>query len=154
MDLDTHRIAGWIEPLARRTGEIAEVFAEERREAHVEIRDGGLADVRFAAVSGVSARWRFGRDESLAFVPRADEAAAREAIRRLQASLGRPALPARSLSPPAPVRERPPLDVDRWTRKVLGILARHAPRHRLRWSLVESNRQVIPHRGPGAAFSR
>jgi predicted Zn-dependent protease len=155
MDLDSHRIAGWIEPLARRTGEIAEVFSEERREAHVELRDGELADVRSVAVSGVSARWRFGRDESLAFVPGADEAAARDAVRRLQASLGRAALPARSASPPAAdVLERPPLEIERWTRKLLGILARHAPRHRFRWSLVESSRQVIPPHGAGAAFSR
>ena len=154
MDLDSHRIATWIEPLGRRPGELAEVFSEARREAHVELRDGELADVRSAAVSGVSARWRFGRDECLAFVPGTDEAAAREAVRRLQISLGKPPLPARPGPPPAAGRERTPLEVERWTRKLLGILGRHAPRHRLRWSLVESVRQVVLPRGATGAFSR
>jgi predicted Zn-dependent protease len=156
MDLDAHRIAGWIEPLAKRPGELAEVFSEDRREAQVELRDGELSDLRFANISGVSARWSSGSEGSLAFVPRSDETAAREAVRRLQTSLGRLTLPARSGLPPQvpQTREQPPLEIDRWTRKLLAILGRHAPRHRLRWSLVETVRQVIPARGPAATVSR
>ena len=156
MDLDAHRIATWLEPLARRTGELAEVFAEDRRESALEIVDGEVSDVSAAVISGVSARWAFEGDEGLAFVPRSDESAAREAVRALQASLGRaplPSRPAAASSPAEALEDRQP-EIERWSRRLLALFARHAPRHRMRWSWIESVRQAIPPRGPAASSTR
>ena len=46
MELDAARIAGWIEPLGKRAGEILEVFVESRREAVLELVDGQVTGVR------------------------------------------------------------------------------------------------------------
>ena len=70
MVLDASRIGGWIEPLGKRTGEIAEVFAESRTETVLELEDGEIRRVRSGRISGVSARWALGGRESLCFVPR------------------------------------------------------------------------------------
>ena len=154
MTLDASRIAGWIEPLARRPGEIVEVFGERRREAVLELADGEVVGARTSAISGVSARWALGSDEILASVSRLDEPAAREAVRLLQTSLGKAPLPARSGLPPALSDEAVELEADRWSRRLVALVGRHAPRHRLRWSLIEVARQVIPARGNGASHTR
>ncbi len=154
MELDATRIAGWIEPLAKKPGESAEVFVESRREAMLELEDGQVTGLRAGRISGISARWTHAGAESLAFVSRADEAGARDCVRALQGSLGRPPLPARSGSPHTAETPAETSDLERWSRRLTAVLARHAPRHRLRWTLVESVRQVIPSRGPAASFSR
>ncbi|HXM78436.1 MAG TPA: metallopeptidase TldD-related protein [Thermoanaerobaculia bacterium] len=155
MELDAARIAGWIEPLGKRAGEILEVFVESRREAVLELVDGRVESVEAGRISGASARWAFGGAESLAFVPHGDEAGAREGVRALQISLGRTPIPSRPAGPGGPAAPPPEgSDVERWSRRLAALLARHAPRHRLRWSLVETERQVIPARGDAAFFSR
>ncbi|HXM75642.1 MAG TPA: DNA gyrase modulator, partial [Thermoanaerobaculia bacterium] len=60
MELDAARIAGWIEPLGKRAGEILEVFVESRREAVLELVDGRVESVEAGRISGASARWAFG----------------------------------------------------------------------------------------------
>ncbi|MEO8430158.1 MAG: metallopeptidase TldD-related protein [Acidobacteriota bacterium] len=154
MSLDGSRIAGWIEPLAKRPGEIVEVFGERRREAVLELADGEIVGAGTTAVAGVSARWALGPDEILTSVSRLDEPSAREAVRLLQTSLGRSPLPARSGLPPALADEAAELEADRWSRRLVASVARHAPRHRLRWSLIEIARQVIPARGAEASHTR
>jgi predicted Zn-dependent protease len=154
MELDASRIAGWIETLVRRPGEIADVFAETRREAVLELVDGEIRGVRGARISGASARWAYSGDQSLSFAPRADETGVRACVRALQSSLGRAPLPSRLGT--APVEESIPesLDVERWSRRLTALVSRHAPRHRLRWTLSETVRQVIPHHGSSSTFSR
>lgn len=155
MELDSARISGWIEPLAKRPGEMAEVFVETRREAALELQDGEVTGVAAGRISGVSARWAFAGAECFAFVARSDEAAARDCVRALQVSLGRSPLPSRPAGPRVEVEApRETSDVERWSRRLANVLARHAPRHRLRWTLVETARQVIPWRGAAASFSR
>ncbi len=154
MTLDATRIAGWIEPLAKKPGEIAEVFVESRREAVLELEDGRVTGARAGRISGISARWTHAGAESLAFVSRADEAGARDCVRALQISLGRAPLPSRPGSPPPAETPAETSDLERWSRRLTALLARHAPRHRLRWTLVETARQVIPSKGAAATFSR
>lgn len=156
MDLDADRIAGWIEPLAKRPGEIADVFAEVRREASLDVADGRITGVETSRIAGAAARWTFGTAESLAFVPRADEAGVRECVRLLQTSLGRAPLPSRPSPEPAETDGPDPVDVDRWSRRLPALLSRHAPRHRFRWTLIETERQVIPlpHKGASSVFTR
>jgi predicted Zn-dependent protease len=154
MELDASRIAGWIEPLVRRPGEIADVFVETRREAVLELVDGEIRGVRGARLSGASARWASSGGEYLAFVPRADETGVRACVRALQASLGRAPLPSRPGTAAAEESVPESVDVERWGRRLTAIVSRHAPRHRLRWTLVETVRQVIPHRGSSSTFSR
>lgn len=154
MTPDASRIAAWIEPLARRPGEIADVFLESRREAVLELVDGAVTAVRVGRVSGAAARWSFEGNESLSYVARSDEAGVRECVRNLQISIGKAPLPSRTAPP---VLEEPgpePSDVDRWSRRLTAVLARHAPRHRLRWTLVETARRVVPSRGAEADFTR
>lgn len=154
MTLDASKFSGWIEPLARRPGEVADVFVEARRDVSFEIVDGAVSAVRAVRISGAAARWAYEGDERLVFLPRSDDAGIRECVRQLQVVLGREPLPARTAPSPAIEEESEPSDLDRWTRRLTAVLARHAPRHRLRWTLVETVRRVIPHRGADASFSR
>ena len=154
MELDAALVGRWLEPLARRAEEIAEVFAETRREASVDWVDGRPGEVRVQTTEGVSARWRRGTRQSLAFVSRRDEEAARDAVRAVQRDIGLSLMPVRPVRP----RESSPAEdssaLDRWARRLPAILSRHAPRHRLRWTLREIDRQVIPPRGQAVSFSR
>jgi predicted Zn-dependent protease len=156
MELDPSTVAHWLEPLAKRPEDIAEVFAERRREVTVEWRDGEILEARATLLEGVSARWRGGRGgERLAFLSRGDEEGAREAVRALQKEIGLSALPVK----PARVRPAAPgdvaaLDVERWTRRLSSLFARHTPRHRFRWTFRDLARQVIPARGAASTFER
>lgn len=154
MELDDSRIAGWIEPLAKRPGEIADVFVEVRHEASLDISDGRIMEVRTGRIAGASARWAFGGDETLAFSPRADEAGIRECVRGLQIFLGRAPLPSRSGGASEEGSGTGPGHVERWSRRLSALLSRHAPHHRFRWSLLETERRVIPHRGAASAVTR
>jgi predicted Zn-dependent protease len=151
---DASKIASWLEPLARHPGEIADVFFETRREAVLELVDGTLSSVRVTRLSGCAARASAGGQETLAFVGRADEAGVRESVRGLQVSLGRPPLPARPAPPPPEETGPEPGDLERWSRRLTAVLARHAPRHRLRWTLVDSERRLVPARGSESTFTR
>src|ERR1700693_2326503 len=150
MELDPSTVAHWLEPLAKRPEEIAEVFAERRREATIEWHDGEVREARAMVAEGVSARWRGRGGERLAFLSRGDEEGAREAVRALQKDTGLSPLP------PTPSRARPApptpadvasLDVERWTRRLTALFARHAPRHHFRCTLRDFARPVIPARG-------
>src|SRR5215813_8910482 len=154
MDLDVSRAAGWIESVTKRPEDIADVFLERRQAVALDWNDGQVASARATCEEGLSARCRSRQEEQLVFVSDASEAGAREAIRSLQLALGRPPLPRK------PERARPAAepdrrtDVDRWTRRLEAMLSRMAPRHRLRWTLTEVTRQVIPARGSASSSTR
>ncbi len=145
-------MARWLDPLAPERGDIAEVFAETRRKTVVEWSDGEPREPRVSVEAGISARARRRSGERLAFVSGAGEATVREAIRALQVSSGRDPLPSR------PALPRAEADTDssaeRWIRRLAPILARHAARHRLRWTLEEIERRVVPSGSPPAASTR
>lgn len=154
MDLDAASVSRWLEPLARRPEEIAEVFAETRREASIDWVDGQATETRTLVTEGVSARWRRGTRQCLAFVSRCDDEAARDAVRAVQRDAGATPLPVRPVRPRTPSELEPSPAVERWARRLPPLFARHAARHRLRWTLCEIERQVIPPRGAAAASSR
>ena len=154
MDPDLARVSAWLEPLVRHEEELADVFVETRREVALEWRDGEISAARHASEEGLAARWRGRGQESLSFVSRADEAGAREAVRALQSSLGRAPLPVKPGREDASPRPPPPADVDRWVRRLSALFSRHVPRHRLRWTWAEIERQVIPAHGPAVSFAR
>jgi predicted Zn-dependent protease len=154
MELDADRVAAWIEPLVRKSGELAEVFVETRREIAVEWRDGQISSARRACERGLSARWHGPGQENLSFVSRVDETGAREAIRSLQASLGRPPLPVKAGREEEPIEGPATADSERWVRRLPSIFSRHAPGHRFRWVMTDIQRQVIPARGGAATFAR
>ena len=154
MELDAAVIARWLEPLARRPEEIAELFAETRREASIDWVDGQPGEVRILVTEGVSARCRRGTRQSLAFVSRRDEEAARDAVRAVQRDAGLSLMPIRPVRPREPSSGEPPVAVERWARRLPALLARHAQRHRLRWTLREIDRQIIPPRGQPSSSSR
>jgi len=152
MQWDDAAVARWLEPLSSRSGELAEIFGERRREVSVTWTDGRLGDVRVRREEGVSARWRFGRDERLAFVAGANEASVREAVRSLRTISGREPLPIRNprASKSGQTEESDAenegtawVDLQRWSRRLTGILGRHAPRHRFLWRVCETERRVV-----------
>jgi TldD protein len=154
MDLDTAAVSRWLEPLSRRPEEIAEVFAERRREVSVDWRDGQPGDVRISINEGLSARWKRGARQRLAFVSRCDEEGARDAIRAVQKEAGLSPLPVRPPRTRENAGAEPPPEPERWGKRLSALFARHAPRHRLRWTLRDIERRVIPPRGPSSASSR
>jgi predicted Zn-dependent protease len=149
MEIDEVAVARWLEPIATARGDIAEVFVETRRRTVVEWRDALPGEPRVSVEAGASARFRRAGRERLAFVSGSGEASVRDAIRALQSSAGTSVLPSR----PSPdhTEHEPDSSAERWTRRLAPILARHAPRHRLRWSLEEVGRHVVP---SGSAPSR
>ncbi|MGH9368422.1 MAG: metallopeptidase TldD-related protein [Thermoanaerobaculia bacterium] len=153
MSLDPSTVLRWIEPLARAPGEIADVFVERRRAAVLLWQDGEVVQTRHVSTEGLSARSRSGGVERLASVSRAGESALREALRELQAALGRPSLPIRP-GRTAPDEEEPPPSVERWRKRLASLFARHAPRHRFRWTLSESTRDVFTARGGHLSHTR
>jgi predicted Zn-dependent protease len=154
MDLDAATVARWLEPLAKRPEEIAEVFAERRREITVEWRDGDIREARESLTEGLSARWKGASGQRLAFVSRGDEEGARQAVRAVQKEIGLSPLPVR----PSRAREESGgptgLDAERWIKRLSTLFVRQAPRHRFRWTLRDVARQVIPARGAARAFAR
>ncbi|HKD11892.1 MAG TPA: metallopeptidase TldD-related protein [Thermoanaerobaculia bacterium] len=153
MEFDVERVAGWIDSLVKRPEDIADLFVETRRSVVTELSDGEVVAVRAQDEEGLSARLASAGRESLAFVSSASESGAREAVRSLQRALGRPPLP---VKPDRGDENEEPgdLEVERWNKRLPALLARIAPRHRLRWSLTETARRVIPARAPAAASLR
>ena len=154
MELDAATVARWLEPLARRPEEIVEVFAERRWEAAIDWTDGQPSQARICLNEGASARWRRGAGQRFAFVSRCDEEGVRDAVRTVQKESGLSSLPVRPARPREAPAEEPRLEVDRWIKRLSALLARHAPRHRLCWTLRDIERRVIPARGAAAAASR
>lgn len=149
MILDTETVARWLEPLLRAPEDIADVFLEERRDTVLEWRDGEVTGVSVVSDAGLSARWRRAGTERLAFVAGADDAAAREAVRAVREASGSEPLPIRpSRADAAEEAEADALTgLPRGRRRLSALLAKHMPRHRLRWTLRESSRQTVPGRG-------
>src|SRR5437899_848464 len=147
MDLDVSAVAGWLERLAGGPSEIADVFVESRREATLLFQDGELVEARSLEAAGLAARWKRGVEERLAFVSRADEEGAREAVRALQAARGKSSLPHRPGRPLA-AEHREPLGQERWSKRLSSLFGRVAPRHSFRFLLSEVTRHVIPARAP------
>jgi TldD protein len=153
MEFDVERVAGWIDSLVKQPEDIADLFVETRRSVVTELSNGEVVAVRAGEDEGLSARLATAGRETLAFVSSASETAAREAVRALQRALGRPPLPVK----PGRAVENPgadTLDVERWNRRLPALLSRIAPRHRLRWSLIETARHVVAARAPAATSLR
>ncbi len=151
---DEASIHRWLEPLAARGGEIAEVFGETLAEIVLEWRDGEVHEVRVRREEGTSARRRAGSTERLVFVSGNGEAEVREAVRALRSESGSEPLPIRpgrsaeddggSLFP----------DAGRWSRRLASTLARHAPRHALRFRIRETERRIVADGGRSASSVR
>ena len=154
VDWDETGIARWLEPLAVRPGEMAEVFGETLSEVAVEWNDGQVRDSSVRREEGTSARWRHGGQEQFVFVPGTGEASVREAVRALRLSAGREALPIRPARALDHGAEEPTADAERSARRMAGILSRHAPRHRVRWRVRETRRRVIGSGRPSSSVTR
>lgn len=156
MSLDTDSIARWLTPLARTPDDIVDLFVEERRETALEWRDGEVVATRVLSDAGLSARCRRGGEERLVFVARADEAGARDAVRALREAAGAEPLPIRLTREGAPegAVQEVPAGALRGRRRLAALLARQMPRHRLRWTLLETERQIIPAHGEAASSFR
>ncbi|MEP6992889.1 MAG: metallopeptidase TldD-related protein [Acidobacteriota bacterium] len=151
---DESEIARWLEPLATRPGELAEVFGESLRETTLEWRDGEICDLAVRREEGASARWRAGSQEQLVHVPGTDEASVREAVRALRSAAGRASLPIRT-SRDAPLPdEEPGTETARWIRRLIGIFARHAPRHSFRFRIRTTERRVVSPGRPASTAMR
>ena len=154
VDWDETAIRRWLEPLATRRGEIAEVFRERLAELALAWRDGAIRDVRVRAEEGVGARRRFDGAEHFVFVPGGAEADAREAVRVLRAAAAAPPLPIRP-SRPAPADAADAFtDADRWARRLTALLARHAPRHAFTFRIRHAERRVVADGGRSTLSAR
>ena len=120
--LDVALLSRWIEPLARSAP--ADLFFEWRSECHLRVEDGQVDSARLSFESGVAARARRDGRSVLASSPRADEAGAREAVRRLADRLPSDSIP-RTAEPESADGPRP-VDSSRWSRRLLGVLSRGA----------------------------
>ncbi len=145
---DEAGISRWLEPLASRPGELAEVFGESLRETSLSWRDGEVRELAVRREHGVGARWRSGSEERFVFAPGVGEASVRDAVRSLRAAAGRSALPIRASRGGDGEEEPAAADADRWVRRLLGAFSRHAPRHRFRFRLRTTERRVV---SPGRA---
>ena len=150
MDWDDAAIARELDKLAPQEDDIADVFAERLTEISIPWRDGSPGDPRIRREAGTAARRRARGAERLAFVSGAGEEAARAAVRTL---LGEK--PARSGRPVAAgTPETGAAEASRWVRRLPALLARHAPRHRLRLRILHAERHVVAARRPPADFAR
>ena len=154
MHWDEAAVTRWLEPLATRPGELADVFGERMREVSLDWRDGQVHEVRVRREEGVGARWRHQAEERLAFVAGSDEASVREAVRALRSAAGREPLPIRAARASAADDEDASLEAERWTRRLTGVLGRHAPRHRFLWRSIETERRVVAAGLPAATSRR
>ncbi len=152
--VDEAAVARWLEPLAPKQGDVAEVFIETRRRTAVEWIDGEPGEARVAIESGVSARLRRAGQERLAFVSGSGDAEIREALRALASSSGMAGVPSRPGPAATPFEADPDPSVDRWVRRLGPIFARHVARGRLGWSMVAIDRRVIPSGLPPARSLR
>jgi predicted Zn-dependent protease len=118
--LDEALLSRWIEPLARNWP--ADLFFEWRSEWHFRVEDGQADSVRLSLESGVAARARREGRSVLAAMPSADEAGARDAVRRLADRLPSAYIP-KNAEPEE--SDGPALaDASKWSRRLTGVLAR------------------------------
>ena len=153
MDWDEAIVARWLEPLASRPGDFADVFGERLRELSIEWRDGEAGQTRVRLEEGVGARWRTDGQERLVFVAGASESSVREAVRALRESAGREPLPIRP-SRAEPDSEPHAWHAERWARRLSAILARHAPRHRFELRIRDTERRVTSAGLAGSSLRR
>jgi predicted Zn-dependent protease len=152
---DEASIARWLEPFVSRSGEIAEVFVESIHEVRVDWRDGRPREVRVRREEETSARWRSGTREQLVLVPGGDEAAAREAIRGLRSETGSETRARRPRgAQPEPPEAIASAEIDRWSKRLGSLFARHAPRHRFSWRMLDVRRRIVAAGQPAAGSSR
>jgi TldD protein len=74
-------------------------------------------------------------------------------VRELLSGAGRGAPPVRAAER-ATLESEGPASAERWRRRLSPLLARHAPRNRFRWTLVEALRDVFPARGEPVSHAR
>jgi predicted Zn-dependent protease len=154
MPLDTASIARWLEPLARTPEETADLFAESTRETVLQIADGETLGVESRRERGVAARWAAEGRQTLVYASGGGDGAAREAVRRLRASLGRSPLPVRAGAASEDGREEESAAAGRWARRLPALIARAAPRHRFTATFREFQREIVNARQGAVAFSR
>ena len=151
--LDLSLLARWIEPLSR--DGFADLFFEWKRELRVTWNDGKLHGPTLLSENAVSARGRRGDRIVLAASPRADEAGAREVVRRLAGHLSSSAFPKSSeREPEEPTDEFP--DSSAWVRKLGSMFTRAlAPgRHRIDVRRLRSTRLIVGGAGGPHQFAR
>jgi predicted Zn-dependent protease len=151
--LDIPRLVRWIEPFGREG--LADLFFEWKSELLLTFENGELQSAFSASESGAAARARKDDRILLSAVPRADEAGAREAIRRLAGHLGSEIYPKDAEAE----EEEIPSDSrggDRFARKVASLLAHALPEHshRLEARRLRARRLVVPAELPSFDFER
>jgi predicted Zn-dependent protease len=152
--MDLSLVSRWIESIAGRPGDVAEVFVEISRQVRLELENGEVIEARLTREEGTSARLLRQGTERLASVSGAGEDSAREAIRGLRPGPGGPVLPTRPARLPDPEAETLAAEAERWRRRLAAVFERHAPRHRVQWTLRDSERRVVPAGLPAAASTR
>ena len=151
--LDLTLLARWIEPLSR--DGFADLFFEWKRELRLSWKDGVLRGPTLLSENGVSARARRGDRLVLAASPRADEAGAREAVRRLAGQLSSSAFPKSSeREPDEPTDEFP--DSTAWVRKLGSMFSRalSSEGHRIDVRRLRSSRLIVGGAGGPHQFER
>jgi predicted Zn-dependent protease len=151
---DEASVERWLEPLAARAGEIAEVFAERLCEVRLDWRDGAAGEIRVRCEEGTGARARLSALERFVFVPGVDEAAVREAVRALRSEMGTETLPIRPSRANSRTEAGPIPEIDRWTRRLTTAFSRHAPRHRFAFRMRELERRVVAAGRPAVSTVR
>jgi predicted Zn-dependent protease len=151
--LDLSLLARWIEPLSR--DGFADLFFEWKRELRVSWKDGEVHGPILLAENGVSARGRRGDRLVIAASPRADEAGAREVVRRLAGHLSSSAFPKSSEREPDEVADEFP-DSGAWVRKLGSMFARAfgSQGHRVEVRRLRSARLIVGAPGGPHQFSR
>jgi len=120
--LDLPLLARWIEPLAREG--LADLFFEWRSELRFALSDGAIGASALTLESAVSARARRGDRIVLAAWPRADEAGAREAVRRLAGMVSSSRFPKNVEGEADAAAAETEDDPSRWTKKISSLIAR------------------------------
>jgi TldD protein len=155
VDWDEAAIRRWLEPIAGRGVEIAEVFGETLAEIVLEWRNGEVREVRARREEGTSARRRVAGVEHLVCVPGCDEASAREAVRALRSETGGEPLPIRAASRTEGAEAAALFpDAERWSRRLLGLFGRHAPKHAFRFRMRQTERAVVADGGRAGTSER
>ncbi len=151
--LDLSLLARWIEPLSR--DGFADLFFEWKRELRVSWKDGEVREPILLSENGVSARGQRGDRIVLAASPRADEAGAREVVRRLAGHVSSSAYPKTSEKEPAEVAEEFP-DSAAWVRKLGSMFTRAfgSQGHRVDVRRLRSSRLVVGTSGEPRQFTR
>ena len=152
--LDLPLLARWIEPLAR--DGFADLFFEWKSELHLSLRDGAIGASALTIESAVSARARRGSRVVLTASPRADEAGARDAVRRLAAMVSSSHFPKSADAPPSAEAGRDVEDPARWTKKISSLVGRafeNRP-HRVEIRRRHSTRLVVPAGRPASRHDR